>query len=154
MIMNPTIRSWLSMSREELDDIYRAADAGTIPSGDTEGTAIATGTIGAKLYAMLARLLAWQGKVFDLFPPDYQSGILVNKVTAFSLTFIVAKVYKDKSWLDGRETIVIDYSKTSFFAKKIRDEIREIEPGLYLGKVWIGKTRVMDFVLTTRSDNK
>lgn len=153
MIMNPTIRNWLSMSREELDDIYRAADAGTIPSGDTQGTAIVTGTMGAKLYAMLARLFAWQGKVFDLFPPDYQSGILVNKITALSLTFIVAKVYKDKSWLDGRETIVIDYSKTSFFAKKIRDEIREIEPGLYLGKVWLGKTRVMDFVLT-RTDDK
>lgn len=153
MIMNPTIRSWLSMSREELDEIYKAAEAGTIPSGDTNGTAVATGTIGAKLYAVLARMLAWQGKVFDLFPPDYQTGILVNKVTAFSLTFIVAKVYKDKSWLDGKETIVIDYSKTSFFAKKIRDEIREVEPGLYLGKVWIGKTRVMDFILT-RADAK
>lgn len=153
MIMNPTIRSWLSMSREELDEIYKAAEAGTIPSGDTNGTAVATGTIGAKLYAVLARMFAWQGKVFDLFPPDYQTGILVNKVTAFSLTFIVAKVYKDKSWLDGKETIVIDYSKTSFFAKKIRDEIREVEPGLYLGKVWIGKTRVMDFILT-RADAK
>jgi hypothetical protein len=153
MIMNPTIRSWLSMSREELDEIYKAASAGTIPSGDTKGTAVVTGTIGVKLYAMLARLFAWQGKVFDLFPPDYQTGILVNKVTAFSLTFIVAKVYKDKSWLDGKETIVIDYSKTSFFAKKIRDEIREVEPGLYLGKVWIGKTRVMDFILT-QADKK
>ena len=153
MIMNPTIQSWLSMSREELDEIYKAASAGTIPSGDTKGTAVVTGTIGVKLYAMLARLFAWQGKVFDLFPPDYQSGILVNKVTAFSLTFIVAKVYKDKSWLDGKETIVIDYSKTSFFAKKIRDEIREVEPGLYLGKVWVGKTRVMDFILT-RADKK
>ncbi len=148
MIMNPTVKSWLNMSREELDEIYKAADAGTIPSGDTKGTAVVTGTIGVKLYAMLARMFAWQGKVFDLFPPDYQTGILVNKVTAFSLTFIVAKVYKDKSWLDGKETIVIDYSKTSFFAKKIRDEIREVEPGLYLGKVWIGKTRVMDFILT------
>jgi hypothetical protein len=153
MIMNPTIRSWLSMSRDELDEIYKASEAGTIPSGDTKGTAVVTGTIGVKLYAMLARMFAWQGKVFDLFPPDYQSGILVNKVTAFSLTFIVAKVYKDKSWLDGKETIVIDYSKTSFFAKKIRDEIREVEPGLYLGKVWIGKTRMMDFILT-RADAK
>ena len=153
MIMNPTARSWLTMSREELDEIYKAADAGTIPSGDTRGTAVVTGTIGVKLYAMLARMFAWQGKVFDLFPPDYQTGILVNKITAFSLTFIVAKVYKDKSWLDGRETIVIDYSKTSFFAKKIRDEIREVEPGLYLGKVWFGKTRIMDFILA-RTDTR
>jgi hypothetical protein len=60
----------------------------------------------------------------------------------------VAKVYKDESWMDGRETIVIDYSKTSFVANKIRDEIREVEPGIYLGKVWWGKTRILDFALT------
>lgn len=145
---HPVVKSWLSMSRAELDDIYRQADAGAIPSGDTRGTAIVTGTLLAKLYALFARLFAWQGKIFDLFPPDYRNGVLVNKITPFSLSFIVAKVYKDSSWMDGRETIVIDYSKTSFFAKKIRDEIREIEPGIYLGKVWFGRTRTLDFVLT------
>ena len=61
---------------------------------------------------------------------------------------IVAKVYRDASWMDGKETIVIDYSRTSFFAKKIRDEIREVEPGVYLGKVWWGKTRILDFALS------
>jgi hypothetical protein len=50
--------------------------------------------------------------------------------------------------MDGKPTIVIDYSKTSFFFKKVRDEIREIEPDVYLGKVWWGKTRVLDFALT------
>ena len=62
---------------------------------------------------------------------------------------IVAKVYRDISWLDGKPTIVIDYAKTSFFAQKIRDEIREVEPGLYLGKVWWGNKRVLDFALET-----
>jgi hypothetical protein len=90
----------------------------------------------------------WQGKVFDLFCPGGHAGLLVNKITPFGLTFIVAKVYRDKSWLDGKDTIVIDYSKTSFVAKVIRDEIREIEPGVYLGKVWWGKTRILDFALT------
>ena len=86
--------------------------------------------------------------MFDLFPPNQQNGILINKISAFSLTFIVAKVYKGASWMDGKETIIIDYSSTSFLAKKIRDEIREVEPGVYLGKVWWGKTRILDFALT------
>lgn len=146
--MNPTVRNWLGKTREELDEIYKNASAGTIPNGDTRGTAIVAGTFFSRLYARFARLFAWQGKVFDLFPPDQQQGILINKITAFSLTFIVAKVYKDSSWMDGKETIVIDYSKTSFFAQKIRDEIREVEPGVYLGKVWWGKTRILDFALT------
>lgn len=147
--MNDTVNSWLGKSREELDDIYKNAKPGNIPTGDTHGTAILAGSIFAKPVAFLAGLFAWQGKIFDLFCPRGDAGVLVNKITAFSLTFIVAKVYRDKSWMDGRETIVIDYSKTSFFAKLIRDEIREIEPGIYLGKVWWGKTRILDFALTT-----
>ncbi len=148
--MNPRVNQWLDKSREELDEIYRNAEAGTIPTGDTRGTAIVTGSMFSKTLAQIARAFAWQGKVFDMFPPDHQSGILINKVSPLSLTFIVAKVYRDKSWMDGKETIVIDYSKTSFVAKVIRDEIREIEPGVYLGKVWWGKTRVLDFALTTQ----
>jgi len=145
---NTAIRKWLDMDRDELDAIYMSVEAGSIPDGDTRGTAIVAGALLARLYARFARLFAWQGKVFDLFPPDQQNGILINKISAFSLTFIVAKVYKDASWMDGKETIVINYSKTSFFAKKIRDEIREVEPGVYLGKVWWGKTRILDFALT------
>ncbi len=148
MTTHAAVQKWLSMDREELDRIYMNASAGAIPSGDTRGTAIVAGTFFARWYARLARLFAWQGKVFDLFPPDQQNGILINKISSFSLTFIVAKVYKDASWMDGKETIVIDYSKTSFIAKKIRDEIREVEPGVYLGKVWWGKTRILDFALT------
>ena len=146
--MNDTVNSWLSKSVEELDEIYSNAEPGDIPNGDTHGTAILAGSIFSKFVALLVGLYAWQGKVFDLFCPGGQTGVLVNKITSFSLTFIVAKVYRDKSWLDGKDTIVIDYSTTSFFAKLIRDEIREIEPGVYLGKVWWRKKRILDFALT------
>ncbi|MBN7795976.1 hypothetical protein [Parahaliea mediterranea] len=146
--MHAQIGKWLEMDRAELDAVYCRADAGSIPRGDTRGTAIVAGSLLARCYARFARLFAWQGKVFDLFPPDYDKGILVNKITPFGLTFIVAKVYRDASWMDGRETIVIDYSKTSFFARYIRDEIREVEPGVYLGKVWWGRTRILDFALS------
>lgn len=145
--MDDRIKKWLQMSREELDEIYENASAGELPNGDTRGTAILAGSLFSKSVAAFARLFAWQGKVFDIFAPSADAGVLVNKITYFSLTFIVAKVYRDASWMDGKATIVIDYSTTSFFAKKVRDEIREVEPGLYLGKVWWGKTRVLDFAL-------
>jgi hypothetical protein len=74
---------------------------------------------------------------------------VVNKVSPFGLNLIVAKTYLSKSWMDGKDTIVIDYSGTSLFARKIRDEIREVVPGLYLGKVWLGKMRILDFALQT-----
>ena len=146
--MHPVVKTWLTKSREDLDDIYRQAPPGEIPTGDTRGTAILAGSSWATTVALLARIFAWQGKVFDLFCPEGQSGVLVNKISTFGLKLIVAKVYRDKSWLDGKDTIVIDYSKTSLAARKIRDEIREVEPGVYLGKVWWGKKRILDFALT------
>jgi hypothetical protein len=145
--MHPTVETWLGLSRDRLDQIYRDSQPGVLPRGEMRGTAIVAGSPAAKLLAWLARLFAWQGKVFDIFAPAADAGVLINKVTFLSLTFVVAKVYRDASWLDGRETIVIDYSRTSFFFKPVRDEIREVEPGVYLGKVWWGKRRVLDFAL-------
>jgi hypothetical protein len=146
--MNVTVNTWLSKSREELDEIYKKAKPGDIPTGDTQGTAILAGSMLAKLVAFLVGLLVWKGKIFDLFGPKGDAGVLVNKISPFGLKCIVAKVYRDDSWLDGKKTIVIDYSKTSLLAKVIRDEIREVEPGVYLGKVWWGKKRILDFALT------
>lgn len=144
------VKSWLAMSRDDLDALYKKAKPGAVPQGDTIGTAILAGGPFARVFAKLARSLAWQGKVFDLFGPNYDTGVVVNKVTPAGLNLIVAKVYRDKSWMDGEDTIVIDYSQTSLLARQIRDEIREISPGLYLGKVWFGKRRVLDFALETR----
>lgn len=147
--MNSKVEKWLGMDREELDAIYQNCEhAGALPTGEMRGTAIVAGSQLSRVLAKLARMFAWQGKVFDVFAADGTAGVLVNKVTFLSLTFIVAKVYRDDSWMDGQETIVIDYSTTSFFFKKVRDEIREVEPGVYLGKVWWGKTRILDFALS------
>jgi len=146
--MNTTLQSWLTLSREELDEIYQQATPGPLPSGDTRGTAIVTGSLLPRTLARIARLFAWQGKVFDIFADNGNSGVLINKITPWSLNFIVAKVYRGSSWMDQKDTIVIDYSSTSFVAGIIRDEIRQVEPGLYLGKVWWRQTRVLDFALT------
>jgi hypothetical protein len=147
-MMNDTVKSWLGKSREELDEIYKNSEAGAIPTGDTQGTVIADCSSFSKFIAIVSSIFIWKGKIFDLFCSGGQAGVLVNKISPFGFKFIVAKVYLEKSWMDGKNTIVIDYSSTSFFARVIRDEIREVEPGVYLGKVWWGKKRIMDFALT------
>ena len=149
--MNRTLDGWMTKSREELDGIYARARSGPLPTGDMRGTAIVAGSPFARALAHLARRLAWQGKVFDTFADGGHAGVLVNKVLPLGLGLVVAKVYRGTSWMDGRETIVIDYSRTSLLARAVRDEIREVEPGLYLGKVWWGRTRVLDFALSAAS---
>jgi hypothetical protein len=144
--MDGTIAGWLDLSRDALDELYRNASAGPIPEGDTLGTAIAWSVPFTREFAQLAKWLAWQGKVFEL-NADGQTGVLRNKILPIGAKLIVARVYREASWIDGKETIVIDYTSTSLVAQKIRDEIREVTPGHYLGKVWWGEHRILDFAL-------
>ena len=133
----------LSMSQTELDTLFSKSPTGNIPNGEGEGTAIiAPGTSYSKNLAKFVSHFAWQGKVFDA-----KKGQLKNKILPFGLNAIIAKVYKAPSWLDNKECIVLDYSETSLLAQWIRDEIREIEPKLYLGKVYWDKKRLIDFAL-------
>ena len=133
----------LTMSQTQLDELFTASPAGEIPDGEAEGTAIvAPGTAYSPTIAKFISNFAWQGKVFDA-----KKGVLRNKILPLGLNAIIAKVYKDDSWLDGKQCIVLDYSDTSLLAQWIRDEIREIGPKLYLGKVYWGKQRLIDFAL-------
>jgi hypothetical protein len=134
---------FLKMSKEQLDDIFRASAAGEIPRGEGKGTAIiAAGTRVSDEIARFVHLFTWKGKVFDPV-----KGELRNKILPLGHKAIVAKVYKDKSWFDQKECIVLDYSKTSLLAKWIRDEIREVAPGIYLGIVFWGKKKLIHFAL-------
>lgn len=133
----------MSMSQVQLDDLFKASPAGDIPDGPAKGTAIiAPGTSYTANIAEIINHFGWQGKVFDA-----KKGVLKNRILAFGLEAVIAKVYKGKSWLDDKECIVLDYSETSLIAHWVRDEIRQIGPGFYLGKVYYGKTRLIDFCL-------
>jgi hypothetical protein len=137
------VQQLLTMSQPQLDEVFTSSPPGAIPDGEATGTAIvAPGTTFSPEIAKFISLFAWQGKIFDA-----RKGVLRNKILPFGLSAIIAKVYKENSWLDGKECIVLDYSDTSLVAQWIRDEIREISPGLYLGKVYWGRQRLIDFAL-------
>jgi hypothetical protein len=141
--MAATVPEMLKMSQEELDKLFEQSSAGNIPQGEAKGTAIvAPGTTYTQNIADFVNHFAWQGKVFD---PS--KGVLRNKILPFGLNAIIAKVYKGPSWLDNKECIVLDYSETSLLAHWIRDEIREVAPNVYLGKVYWSKKRLIDFAL-------
>jgi hypothetical protein len=141
--MSITVHDLAAMSQTELDDLFTRSPMGEIPDGDAIGTAIvAPGTPITGVKLALARWLAWQGKVFNR-----ARGELVNKVSPVSLHLIRADVYVAPSWLDGEPAIILDYSKKSFVARRIRDEIREVSPGTYLGVVWYGRLKTINFVL-------
>ena len=45
------------------------------------------------------------------------------------------------------QSVILDYSRTSWLARWVRDEIREIEPCVYLGLAYVFKIRVVAFAL-------
>ena len=133
----------LKMTTAQLDELFTRSPAGEIPNGEGEGTAIiAEGTRCSPGIAKFINHFAWKGKLFDA-----KAGLLTNLILPLGIDAIVAKVYKGDSWFDGKECIVLDYSQTSIVAGWIRDEIRMIDPGLYLGQVFGDKTRLFHFAL-------
>ena len=95
--------------------------------------------------AALIRLTVWRGKVFS----SEGGGYLSNRLGPLDVLAVLARVAPGPSLLDERECIVIDYSHTSLVARGVRDEIRQVGTGLYLGVIWLFGTRIGWFTLRT-----
>lgn len=137
-------------SQEELDEIYAGADAGPIPHGDSAGATLVFP--GTPLYEKVTQsTMVWEGKVFDC-PDPAVPGTLINKVNG-QLTFR-ADVYYGDSTHDGRPCIIIDYSKAPEFAMfKLKDEIRKVGDGVYLGRMYrINESGTPEFLLNFTCD--
>ena len=133
----------LKMSQAEIDKLFADSPPGPIPNGEAEGTAIVDpGTARSPEIAKMINHFVWQGKIFD--PAN---GTLVNHLGPAGTEAILAKVYAGKSLIDGKDCIVLDYSKTSLAAKHIRDEIRKIGPNTYLGPVYWDNKKLFYFAL-------
>jgi hypothetical protein len=133
----------LKMTTAQLDKLFGAADAGKIPTGEAQGTALVDpGTSRSPEFAKVINHFMWQGKVFDP-----KNGTLVNHIGPFGMKAILAKVYAGDSLIDKKPCIVLDYSQTSIVAHWIRDEIRSIAPNTYLGPVYWDNKKLFYFSL-------
>ena len=128
------------MSWRELERLYRASDAGAAPVGYAAGRAIyrPCGLLAGVRSKVTGAL--WRGKVFD----DAGGG-LVNQWRGFRA--IKARVYYGPSRLDGKTSIIMDYGETSWLWADVRDEAREVAPGLYLGRMYRCKSGRSEFQL-------
>jgi hypothetical protein len=138
-------RQLLQLRQSELDELFAASPVGRIPSGTGAGIPmIANRTLLGAFLRGIAPFL-WKGKVFRPETAD-----LMNRILPWGKLAIRARVYVDRSWKAPGDAIILDYSTTSVFARYVRDEIREVGPGIYLGKVFIGRKHLFDFSLTFR----
>ncbi|SIO60238.1 hypothetical protein SAMN05444166_6320 [Singulisphaera sp. GP187] len=124
-----SIDQLLRMDRGALDVLYQSSGAAPMPVGKVKGRVILYPGTGLTRPASKVARLMWQGKIFKNEQP-----MAVNRF--FGLKVIKANVYQDQSWLDGRPSLILDYSQTSRLYAPYRDEIREVGPGIFLGLMY------------------
>jgi len=90
-----------------------------------------------KMVSLVAgsRFFPWEGKNFA--STGKKSGVGRNRVNLLSRDFewFGFKTRVEKSVLDGKSCVRLDYGLTDnpWPVNKVRDELREVSPGLYLG---------------------
>jgi hypothetical protein len=125
-----TMDALTQMSWPDLEALYREAGPGAICPGYAVGRAIYCP--GAPLAGVKTKVTGWlwKGKHFE--PND----TLVNQWLGFRA--IRARVYYGASYLDGKPSLLMDYTETSHVWSDVRDEVREVAPGLFLGIMYRG----------------
>lgn len=124
-----TLDDLAALEPAQLNAIFDQAAPGSIPQGKVRGQAIVFPGRPIAGPASRASRLYWQGKVFD--PADSTA---INKFVG--LPMVRSQVSYGPSLRDGRTCIVLDYSATSLVYRNVRDELREVSPGLYLGLMY------------------
>ena len=125
------VRDLVRADRVTLDTLFACGSVGQIPTGFLPGWAIVDP--GSRRTVAKSRRIhfVWQGKVF------HGDGTGHNRL--FGMTAVPMTVYHGQSWHDGAPAIVVDYSDSWRIFQNVRDEIREISPGVYLGRTYVQK---------------
>lgn len=116
------------MSRCELDRIFAGGKAEALPVGAVRGTILCR--VAGKLPRVRVKVggAVWKGKYF------YPDGCFTNQWVGFRA--ISSSAVIGPSLYDGKPCIILEYKPGTPVFGNTRDEIREIGPGLYLGRFY------------------
>lgn len=123
-----TLASLKKVSECELTRLFEQAPPGPIPIGYARGEVLLM--TDAKLPRLRARLAstAWKGKHFE------ENGEYVNQWPGF--TALRGKAELGVSGYDGKPCLLFEYPPDTPLFGNTFDEVREIAPGLYLGRLY------------------
>jgi hypothetical protein len=140
----------LAMDHSRLSELYASAEVPTIEelSGDLRGRMLvspwATPPVANAMRSLArARFFPWRGKSFSASSPDRGEGI--NRVVSDDRRWFRFETAVGKSRAGEFDAVQLDYDNPGnpFFIRAIKDEVRRVRPGLFLGQAWVqaaGKT--------------
>jgi hypothetical protein len=112
----------------ELEQLFAGADPGPIPVGFGRGWVLCqTNTRMPRVKTRMVNAV-WKGKTFD------DDGCFINQWLGFKA--LDSKAVHGPSWYDGRPCIVLEYPPDTPLFANTRDELRQIGPDLYLGRLY------------------
>lgn len=164
------------MTQPELDNLYSHLTSGSMPNGTYDGYVVFDNTGEADVERILAASAPpqlvnwaksfgtklWRGKTID-----GETRTLTNRMGPANR--FPAAIYCGQSLLDSRrESIILDYefgdSLASYVAAldwpmtryglSIRDELRMVQPGLYLGRAYIRGLFAVNFILHNEAEEQ
>lgn len=133
----------LDRTHEELDAMYAQARVPRLSSvrGDLRGRMLAVVVVPRGPRRALRRfagssLFPWRGKSFRPLGEDAGEGI--NRVVSNRLKLFRFETSVGPSRAGAFDAVQLDYDlpENPWFIRRIKDEIREVRPNLYLGQAW------------------
>jgi hypothetical protein len=116
------------LDRTQLDAIFATGTASESPVGFARGRILLRVDCRRPRVRAYLQGLAWKGKVFH---PD---GTFINQWAGFRA--ISSCVEIGPSWYDGQPCLVLAYPPGTPIFGNARDELREVSPGLWLGRFY------------------
>jgi len=138
-----TLDDLSAMTYDQLDELYRK---GSVPEdfsalgNKPKGRMVAIrGLADSPLHPVVRAIsklpvFPWDGKSMTATSAQTSDGI--NRVKlGVTMDWFPFKTRVEPSVIDGQDTIYLDYEQPGnpLFIRKIRDELREVSPGMYLG---------------------
>jgi hypothetical protein len=117
------------MSCDELQQIYAgAACPGSQPVGFARGEILFLVNMRRPEANKRKANLVWKGKHFN------EQGEFINQWVGGRA--VRSHVYTAPSWFDNRPSLILEYPEKVPYFGKMRDELREVGPGVYLSVVY------------------
>ncbi len=154
--LTPRLTELGTPSLESLEALYASGTAdGPMPEGRAVGRALFLGLPGlTNLEEHLRRAgwptartvedfianVVWRGKTFRPLatPSGDKIGTLTNDVLGFDIATADILHIGESPVAEEANTFYLDYSQSNFFlVRGVQDYIRQIEPGLYIGKAFL-----------------
>jgi hypothetical protein len=124
-----TVKELKRMDACQLEQLFARGQATALPVGETKGHVLLR--TDAKLPRVRAKMSSavWKGKTFD------DDGEITNRwLGGFKAVSTQAVI--GPSAYDGQPCIILEYAPGTAVFGNTRDEIREIAPGIFLGRFY------------------